>query len=189
MIKLRFAIALAAVWPMLAYAEPGALPGHLRLPPGFSAEILVKVPGARSMALGDGGTLFVGTQRGKGDVYAVRDPFGTTPQVVTIATGLKMPNGIAFRKGDLYIAEPERILRLQGIEKKLENPPAPEVVIADLPYKGMLHSWKYLGFGPDGKLYVPIGAPCNICNEPGYRGNSAHEPGWIRPGGLRTRNP
>ena len=154
--------------PLLARAEQAALPDHLRLPPGFSAEVLVKVPGARSMALGNKGTLFVGTQRGSGEVYAVRDPFGRSPQVLTVASGLKMPNGVAFHDGALYIAEPQRILRLSAIEKNLDKPPEPEPVIADLPFKGMLHSWKYLGFGPDGKLYVPVGAPCNICNEPGF---------------------
>lgn len=163
----RTLIALAAVFPVLASAEKATLPDNLRLPAGFSADILVKVPGARSMALGNKGTLFVGTQRG-GDVYAIRNPFGLSPQVLRVASGLKMPNGVAFHDGALYIAEPERILRLSAIEKNLDKPPAPETVVADLPFKGMMHSWKYLGFGPDGKLYVPVGAPCNVCDEPGF---------------------
>jgi glucose/arabinose dehydrogenase len=79
-----------------------------------------------------------------------------------------MPNGLAFHDGLLYIGEPQRILRMQGIEQRLESPPAPEAVVTDLPFKAMIHSWKYLGFGPDGKLYVPVGAPCNICNESGF---------------------
>jgi glucose/arabinose dehydrogenase len=168
MVRIGLTLAIAVVLPALARAESVPLPDRLRLPPGFSAKVLVKVPGARSMALGDKGTLFVATQRGKGDVYAVREPFGTDPRVVTVATGLTMPNGVAFRDGHLYIGEPQRILRIQRVEERLDDPPAPEVVIADLPYKGRAHSWKYLGFGPDGKLYVPVGAPCNVCNEPGF---------------------
>jgi glucose/arabinose dehydrogenase len=150
----------------VASAAPDALPDHLKVPDGFAVEILARVPGARSLALGDKGTLFVGTQRA-GDVYAVRDPFGK-PEVLKIASGLKMPNGVAFRDGALYVAEPQRILRMAGIEEKLGSPPVPEPVITDLPYKGFLHSWKYIAFGPDGKLYVPVGAPCNVCDEPGF---------------------
>jgi glucose/arabinose dehydrogenase len=149
-------------------AAAAELPANLRVPPGFQVAVLAKVPGARSMALGDKGTLFVSTRRGSGDVYAVRDPFGPAPRVGTVATGLKTPNGIAFRDGALYIGEPQRILRLPRIEESLDAPPAPEVVVADLPFKNMAHSWKYLGFGPDGKLYVPLGAPCNVCDEPGF---------------------
>jgi glucose/arabinose dehydrogenase len=155
--------------PALAAATPASSVAHLRLPEGFSAELLVQVPGARSMALGDKGTLFVGSFRGgKGQVFAVSDPFGGEPVVRTVAKGLTMPNGVAFRDGALYVAEPQRILRLAGIEDRLDDPPAPEPVITDLPYKNPAHAWKYIGFGPDGKLYVPVGAPCNICNEPGF---------------------
>lgn len=164
---IRFSLLLHMLLVTTALAGESALPGSLRVPPGFTAEVLARVPGARSMALGDKGVLFVSTQRGGGNVYAVRDPFGE-PQLLTVAAGLKMPNGIAFRDGALFIAEPQRILRLPGIEQRLEQPPEAEVVVADLPYKTMAHSWKYLGFGPDGKLYVPVGAPCNICNESGF---------------------
>lgn len=161
------AILLAILASPPVPAEPATLPGHLKLPPGFSVAILASVPGARSMVLGDKGTLFVSTQRA-GDVYAIRGPFGPAPQVLKVASGLKMPNGVAFRDGALYIAEPQRILRIAGIEQKLDSPPSPEAVITDLPYKSMLHSWKYIAFGPDGKLYVPAGYPCNVCDEPGF---------------------
>ncbi len=164
----QLALLLSVFMAVPALAQPATLPQHLRVPPGFSAQLLVKVPGARSMALGEKGTLFVGTQRGAGVVYAVRGAFGASPEVLTVARGLKMPNGLAWRQGSLYIGEPQRILRIDAIEDNLDRPPAPQVVVADLPYKSMLHSWKYLGFGPDGKLYVPVGAPCNICNEPGF---------------------
>lgn len=163
----------AVLLPGFATAEESSLPARLRVPAGFSVERLVDIADARSLALGDKGTLFVATQRA-GKVYAVRDPFGPNRKVLTVATDLKMPNGIAFRKGgllskgSLYIAEPQRILRLPDIEAQLDAPPVPEVVVSDLPYKNMLHSWKYLNFGPDGKLYVPIGAPCNVCDDAGF---------------------
>ena len=136
------------------------------LPDGFTVEVLVDgVANARSLALGDDGTLFVGTRRA-GNLYAVRNAFSGSPEVITIAKKLKMPNGVAFRDGDLYVAEVERILRFPDIESRLDNPGTPEIVDGALPLKGKLHAWKHLGFGPDGKLYVSLGAPCNICSEP-----------------------
>ena len=140
----------------------------LRVPPGFTAEILVEnVPNARSMALGDRGTLFVGTRSG-GTVYAVRDALGPQPTVLKFAENLAMPNGVALRDGALYVAEQKRIIRFPDAEQNLGQPRQPEVVDGALPFKGALHSWKYLAFGPDGRLYVPIGSPCNVCVEPGF---------------------
>lgn len=141
--------------------------GYLKLPRGFAVEVLAEVPGARSMALGAKGTLFVSTQFA-GRLFAVRDAFSGAPQVITLAEGLKVANGIAFHRGALYVAEPQRILRFESVEKRLDAPGSPNVVVADLPYAKPLHAWKYIAFGPDGKLYVPIGAPCNVCNEPGF---------------------
>ena len=144
----------------------GAPAEFLRVPPGFKAEILIAdVPKARSMALGPAGTLFVGTQFGDGTVYAIRDALGEHPQVTKFVQGLKVPNGVAFRDGALYIAEPRRILKFPRAEEASAGPRVPEVLVADLPYKNALHAWRYLAFGPDGKLYVPVGAPCNICDE------------------------
>ena len=141
---------------------------EFRLPAGFSAEVVVsELPNARSMAWGADGNLFVGTRRG-GKVYAVRAPLSGDPEVLVIAEGLKMPNGVAFRDGALYVAENQRILRYPGIESRLEDPPPPEVVGEELPYDSALHSWKYIAFGPDGRLYAPLGAPCNVCDEPEF---------------------
>lgn len=138
------------------------------MPPGFKIDYYSKqVPGARSMTLSPKGTLFVGT-RHEGKVYALRDldGDGKAEQVFTIAAGLPQPNGVAFRDGSLYVMEPQRLLRFDGIEDKLGTPSKPVVVKADFPSEKQ-HSWKFIAFGPDAKLYVPIGAPCNACEKEG----------------------
>ena len=140
---------------------------QIKLPPGFVIELYATgLPDARQMALGDKGTLFVGSRRAR-RVYAVVDRDGDKKgdQVYTIATGLASPSGIAFRDGALYVAEVSRVTRYDGIESKLDSPPQPVVVNDKLPTEAH-HGWKYLGFGPDGMLYVPIGAPCNLCERP-----------------------
>lgn len=136
----------------------------IKLPPGFKIQVFAdQVVNARSLCLTPSGTLFVGT-RDKGSVYAIRDTNGDyrADQIYEIAKGLFMPNGVAFRDGDLYVAEVNRILKYENIESRLSNPPAP-VVINDQYPSERHHGWKYIAFGPDGKLYVPVGAPCNIC--------------------------
>ena len=136
----------------------------IRLPEGFQIDIYAAdVTNARSMDLSPGGVLYVGT-RSQGDVYALVDRAGdyVADEKHVLATGLKMPNGVAFRDGDLYIAEVSRILKLEDIENRLADPPAPKVVYDRYPTETH-HGWKFIDFGPDGKLYVPVGAPCNIC--------------------------
>jgi glucose/arabinose dehydrogenase len=135
----------------------------VRLPPGFHIEIFAQAEGARSLALGDQGTVFIGT-RGEGVVYAAvdRDQDYQAEEVYRIASGLNQPNGVAFRDGDLYVAEVSRILRFRDIEDRLESPTRPEVVSNAFP-TDTHHGWKYIAFGPDGYLYVPVGAPCNVC--------------------------
>ena len=121
------------------------------------------VPGARSMALGPKGTLFVGT-REEGKVYAIldRNKDDIADEVIIIAKGLNMPNGVAFMGNSLYVAEVHRVLRYDDIESRLSNPPRPVVVNDSFP-KDRHHGWKFIRFGPDGLLYIPVGAPCNIC--------------------------
>ena len=138
----------------------------IKMPPGFEISIYSdQVPGARSLALSENGTLFVSTRRGGGNVFAVVDTDGDkkADKTYTIATGLNTPNGVALRNGSLYVAEINRILRYDDIENRLDNPPEPVVVYDELP-TDRHHGWKYIAFGPDDKLYVPIGAPCNICD-------------------------
>jgi len=149
-----------------AYAAPDALPlEKLKLPPGFAIELLARIPNARQMALGDGPSgrvLFVGSMR-EGKVHALelgRDYQAGTLHVV--AKGLNMPVGVAWREGSLYVSAVSRILRYDRIAEQLAQPPAPVVVVSDLPAETH-HGWKFIAFGPDGWLYVPVGAPCNIC--------------------------
>jgi glucose/arabinose dehydrogenase len=134
----------------------------LKVPTGFKVEVWAEgLPGARSLALGDKGTVFVGTRQLK-DVYAVIDRGGKR-EVKTILKGLDSPNGIVFSKGTLYVAERHRITRYDGIESQLDNPPQPKIVIDGLdPEKQAFHFWKFLALGPDGKLYYNVGAPGNI---------------------------
>jgi glucose/arabinose dehydrogenase len=136
---------------------------RIKLPPGFKIEVYAeKVENARSLALGDNGTVFVGTRSDA--VYALVDSNrdGKADQVIQLARGLNAPNGVAFRDGALYVAEISRILRFDNIEATLKSPAKPVVVFDKLPKEGH-HGWKFIAFGPDGWLYVPVGAPCNIC--------------------------
>ena len=146
-----------------AWSEPGH-GSRIELPEGFGIRAWAEgVTDARSMALGPNGTLFVGT-RSDGRLYALRDEDGDhwAERVVTLARGLNRPNGVAFRDGDLYVAENSRVLRYPGIEARLDAPPQPQVVTGAFP-TDRSHGWKFIRFGPDGTLYVPVGAPCNIC--------------------------
>lgn len=137
----------------------------IKLPPGFTISVYAEVDNARSLCLSPAGTLFVGNRKGN-KVYAVTDENkdGVGDKVYTIATGLKSPNGVAFKDGSLYIATISTILRLDSIESRLANPPEPVTVFDKYPTDGH-HGWKFIAFGPEGKLYVPVGAPCNICEK------------------------
>ncbi len=151
---------LVLVGLLSSYASQAALPlEKVKLPKGFSISVFAKgVKNARSLVLGANGTLFVGT-RTEGKVYAIT-PAG---KVFTIASGLNMPNGVAFRDGALFVAEIHRLLRFEKIESHLENPLPYKVISSDFP-TDRHHGWKFIAFGPDGKLYIPIGAPCNVCD-------------------------
>ncbi len=150
---------------LVACAASGLPLERIKVPAGFSISLFSdQVPGARSMARSPKGILYVGTQ-GPGKVYALvdRNGDGRADEVHTVASGLNRPNGVAWKDGALYVAEISRILRLDGIDDRLKNPPKP-VVVTDAYPKDTHHGWKFIRFGPDGQLYVPVGAPCNICN-------------------------
>jgi glucose/arabinose dehydrogenase len=139
---------------------------QLKVPEGFRISFYAAdVDNARSMALGDKGTVFVGNRQGK-NVYALvdADNDGVAEKKYTVAKGLNTPNGVAFHNGSLYIAEVSKIWRIDNIESNLENPGKPVLVYDSLPAETH-HGWKYIAFGPDDKLYIPVGAPCNICND------------------------
>lgn len=159
-----------------AVGESDGLPlQKIKLPPGFRISLYARVPAARQMVMSPEGTLFVGTRSGAaphlpgqkeggGEVYAIpdRNHDHVADEVVAVAHGLNFPNGVAVRDGSLFIGEIQRITRLDNIEANLQAPPKLVVVNDSLP-KDEHHGWKYISFGPDGWLYVPVGAPCNVC--------------------------
>ena len=134
----------------------------LTLPPGFEISVYAEVENARQMAMGDG-VLYVGSRRA-GKLHAIVDTDGdmVADEVTLIADDLNLPSGIAWRDGDLYVGAVNQILRYADLDNRLDNPPEAEVIKDDLP-SDRHHGWKYLAFGPDGMLYIPVGAPCNIC--------------------------
>ena len=135
----------------------------LNLPDGFVIEQYAEVPNARQMTRGGEGVIYVGTRR-KGKVYAVVDNDGDhkSDEVHLIDSNLNMPSGLAYRDGDLYVGAVNKVLVYRDIDSQLADPPKAELLTDQLPGE-QHHGWKYLGFGPDGKLYIPVGAPCNIC--------------------------
>ncbi len=139
--------------------------GFLEAPAGFEVSIFAEgVKNARQMALGGDGILYVGSRR-EGKVYAVIDKNNDfkADSVYTIIEGLRLPNGVAYKDGSLFVAEVSKIWRFDNINENYASTPTPELVTDQLPTEGH-HGWKYIAFGPDGKLYVPVGAPCNVCN-------------------------
>lgn len=158
---------LRSVRPASAGPAPSDMQAAITLPDGFGIDYFASdVPGARSLTRSPSGIVYVGTRR-EGNVYAVVDADGDqrAERVATIASGLRMPNGVAWRGGSLYVAEISRILRYDGIDDRLDDPPAPVVIRDDFPTE-QAHGWKFIAFGPDGYLYVPVGVPCNICEPP-----------------------
>jgi glucose/arabinose dehydrogenase len=133
----------------------------ISLPPGFKIEVLARLENPRAMVLGSEGTLFAGSMRA-GNVYAIKLQQGAPARVTTVASGLNRPIGVAFRGGALYVSATDRVLRFDDIEHRLDSPPTPVLVSKAFPNSAG-HGGKFIAFGPDGKLYVPSGAPCNVC--------------------------
>ena len=147
----------------IANAKADVQLDKLQLPEGFTIDVwAADVPNARSMALSETGTVFIGNRQ-ENNVYALVDENGDgkADSKYILATDLRMPNGVAIKDGDLYVAEVSRILRFKDIENNLTSPTY-EVVYDGYPDEAH-HGWKFIAFGPDGLLYVPVGAPCNIC--------------------------
>ncbi len=173
MMKPFFLILIAAI-PLAAGAVSAAPPDldSIRLPAGFSITIFADdVPNARSLALSPEGTVYVGTRR-EGRIYAIpdRDGDGHADTTLILDEGLRMPNGVAFRDGALFVAEVSRILVYEDVEENLGiRKVVPQVVNNEFPADAH-HGWKFIAFGPDGKLYIPVGAPCNAClrDDPRY---------------------
>jgi glucose/arabinose dehydrogenase len=160
---------IVAAVSVTASSQQSASPiASLTLPAGFRAAVFAEnVENAREMAVGPGGTVFVGS-RTAGKVHAVVDRDGDhkADRVVVIASGLDQPNGVALRNGALYVATASRLLRYDDIEKHLDASPAPVTLRDDLPNPKAGHTWKFIAFGPDDMLYMSIGAPCNVCTSP-----------------------
>ncbi|MBX0292283.1 PQQ-dependent sugar dehydrogenase [Hymenobacter sp. HSC-4F20] len=177
--KTRYFLPLLALVPLALASSttkpapapaPDANLSKIKLPAGFTISYFAKgVKSARELAVGPDGTVYVGTKDDK--VYALpdRNKDGRADEVVTVATGLNAPNGVAVRNGALYVGEINRIIRYDNIAARLKQQPKPVVVYGKLPTKEW-HGYRYIAFGPDGKLYVPVGAPCNTClpEEPIY---------------------
>jgi glucose/arabinose dehydrogenase len=157
--------------PQRSRDELGKYLPHISLPAGFKIELYASdIDGARSMVHNQAGTLFVGS-RTAGKVYALKDTDGDRriDRKDIIARELNMPNGVAIHQGDLYVAEVDRIWRYANIEAQLKQSrpvklKGPVLVTKNLP-SDRSHGWKYIAFGPDDLLYVPVGAPCNICKK------------------------
>jgi len=160
---------LRNVAPLPFGAPADKLPtAELKVPKGFKVDVYASgIPNARSLRIGDKGTVFV-SNRVLDKVYAVVDKNGKREAKV-IASGLDRPNGLAFHQGTLYIAEGTRISKLEKIEDNLDNPPKPVVIYSDF-LNHQSHGWKFMGLGPDNKLYVNVGSPCNICEPPATNG-------------------
>lgn len=168
MILSRFCVLLLGVL-LLTPGQAEVRLDQVQLPAGFKISIYAEdVENARQMVRGDKGTIFAGS-RNAGKVWAISDTDGDqrADKVRLIDGGLQMPSGVEFRDGALYVGAIGRILRYDSIESSLDHPPAPVVVSDALP-DNRSHGWKYLRFGPDGKLYIPVGAPCNVCDERGF---------------------
>lgn len=162
-----FLVSLALLFwaPVLWAAE---LPlDKLVLPPGFSINVYADVKHARQMTLGKNGTVYVGSMHfrgGDGEIFALLNPDNkpAAEKVVVINKGLVMPSGVAYRDGDLYVGAVRHLYRYKNIDSTYGTNPTPEILSDKFPDKSH-HGWKFINFGPDGLLYVPVGAPCNIC--------------------------
>ena len=147
----------AALISQAGWAQSNLPVDRIRLPEGFTIEVYASgLRTARGLSFAPDGTLFVGSKAG--EVFAVKP----NRKTVTVTRGLNMPVGVDFFEGNLYISSLSEIVKIENILSNLENDPAPQVLIDTLP-RDRHHGWKFIRIGPDRKLYVPVGAPCNTC--------------------------
>lgn len=162
--SLLFMLITTSLITLQAYAQRPMSLKDIKLPAGFSISIYAdNIEGARQMALSPSGTVFVGSRNG--NIYALPNKsknFHKADKVLTIASGLNAPNGVAFHNGSLYVAEIDKIIRFDDIDKHLNNPSKPITIVNNLPNK-TYHGNRYIKFGPNNWLYIGIGAPCNVC--------------------------
>lgn len=152
--------------PTVTFAQNSPPLQLIKLPPGFKINVFAQnIPNARELALGDKGTVFVGSRTGD-KIYALEDidHDGVADRQYIVAKNLWAPNGVAFHQGSLYVGEINRIIRFDHIEDRLSNPPEPVVINDQFP-KDTWHGWKFIDIGPDHKIYVPVGSPCNVCEQ------------------------
>lgn len=164
MLKKTILFLISSLFLSTAHAQDIEL-DKLILPDGFSISVYARVNNPRQMTLGDDGTVYVGSRNSAGGrIHAVLNPGNeaTASEVVTIVKGLKTPSGLTYKDGDLYVGAISKIYRFNDIAANIRTGADPEIIIDTLPTKTH-HGWKFLEFGPDGLLYIPIGAPCNIC--------------------------
>ena len=161
-------IAFLSSAPIVGHAMDAAqLVKRLKVPGGFEVNLYTdEAPAARGLALSPHGTVFCGSWA-PGAVYAFRDENGdgVAEKSWTVARGLDTPIGVAFKDGTLYASSVDRVVMLKGIEGHLDHPPSPETYAQLWPSESH-HGGRYIAFGPDGKLYVPVGSPCNVCLMP-----------------------
>jgi glucose/arabinose dehydrogenase len=162
MIKVLIIASLTVALNLNSYSQNIQL-NKIKLPPGFKINIFASgIQTARSIAISHAGIVFAGSMSGK--VYAIRDSNNDyiADEIFIIADNLKMPVGVALYKNDLYVSATSKILKYKNIEENLGKKITPVIINDSFP-TDTHHGWKFIKFGPDDKLYVPVGAPCNVC--------------------------
>ncbi|WP_413575482.1 PQQ-dependent sugar dehydrogenase [Bdellovibrio sp. HCB290] len=152
-----FLIVASLLWSGLGWAAKDLPINKLKMPPGFEISVWATVPDARSIAQAPGGRFFIGN-RSDDNVYLVQNG-----KAQIFAEKLNTPNGVAFKDGKLYVAQIAEILEF-NVPAEIMAPQKPIRTLSQKFPKNASHGWKFIRFGPDGKLYVPVGAPCNICD-------------------------
>ena len=163
---LRIVLSFFTLWSVSIGHPIFAQTEHLKVPEGFRISVFADgVYDARQITIGKNGTVFVGS-RGSGKVWALQDTNNDkkADKRFIVAENLTSPSGVAYHNGDLYIAAINHVYKLTDIENNLSPPPKPELVFSNLPSERH-HGWKNIGFSPSGELYVPVGAPCNVCEK------------------------